>query len=212
MSDHDLIYAIIKINREKTPPRLIEVKNYKDVDEAKLREDLDFAPWHLINLFEDPDDSLWCWEYMFKDVISSHIKTRKIKVRSNNQPWITGEIPHALNERYNLLKKARDTARNSVAWAAYKRMKNYCTNLIRLTKANYWKLEFQESDSPKHFWKTVKKFQGQSKKSTIGTLQDANGVPILEDSGKANELNKFFASVGRILANAHPHLQSSTNY
>ena len=107
LSDHDLIYTVININREKTPPRLIEVRNYKDVDEAKLREDLDLAPWHLINLFEDPNDSLWCWEYMFKDIISSHLKTRKIKVRSNNQPWITGEIRHALNERYNLLKKAR---------------------------------------------------------------------------------------------------------
>ena len=203
LSDHDLIYTVININREKTPPRLIEVRNYKDVDEAKLREDLDLAPWHLINLFEDPNDSLWCWEYMFKDIISSHLKTRKIKVRSNNQPWITGEIRHALNERYNLLKKARKTERNSVAWAAYKRMKNYCTNLIRLTKANYWKLEFQRSDSSKHFWKTVKKFQGQSNKSTIGTLQDANGVPILDDSDKANELNNFFASVGRNLASAH---------
>ena len=78
-SDHDLIYAIIKIYRENTPPRLIEVRNHKDVNKVRLREDLDFTPWHLIDLFEDPDDSLWCWEYMFKDVISSHIKQEKSK-------------------------------------------------------------------------------------------------------------------------------------
>jgi len=77
-----------------------------------LREDLEFTPWHIVDLIEDPDDSLWCWEYMFKKVISEHIKTRKVKVRTNNQPWINGEIRKALNERYKLLQRARLTSSN----------------------------------------------------------------------------------------------------
>lgn len=200
LSDHDLIYVTIKINKERTPPKLIKVRNYRDINQLKLREDLEFTPWHLIDLFEDPDDCLWCWEYMLKDVIYEHIKTRKVKVRSNNQPWITGEIRKALNERYRLLQKARLTNKNSAEWTKYKKCKNHCTNLIRSAKANFWKNEFQSSDSPKKFWQTVKKFQGKAKKSTISTLKGTNGDLITEDRHKANELNNFFASVGHNLA------------
>ena len=27
-----------------------------------LQRDLENSPWQLIDQFDDPDDSLWCWE------------------------------------------------------------------------------------------------------------------------------------------------------
>lgn len=200
ISDHDLIYVNYKTHREKSSPKLIEVRNYRNVDQSKLTNDFEFAPWHLVDLFDDVDDSLWCWEYMFQDIISENIKTRKVKVRTTNQPWINGEIRKTLNERFKLLKAARLTNKNSIEWSRYKKLKNHCTNLIRSAKANYWKDEFGSADSPKQFWRTVKKFQNKLNKTNIGTLENVEGKKILDNAQKANELNNYFSSVGHTLS------------
>ena len=139
------------MSKPKFPPKLIMVRNYKGVDTEKAKHNLECVPWDIVSLFDDVDDSLWCWNHLLNDVISEHVKTRKVKVRSNNQPWITGEVRKSINNRYKLLKKARSTPRLSPEWKEYKKTKNACTNLIRLTKANYWKKEFLSSNSVKSF-------------------------------------------------------------
>ena len=89
ISDHDLIFATFNMSKPKFPPKLITVRNYKGVDTEKAKHDLECVPWDIVSLFDDVDDSLWCWYHLLNDVISEHVKTRKVKVRSNNQPWMT---------------------------------------------------------------------------------------------------------------------------
>ena len=109
ISDHDLIYVSFKLFRPKLPPKLIASRNYKNVNTVEAKNDLESVPWHITEVFEDVHDSLWCWEYLFKDIISKHVKTRKVKVRRDNLPWMYGEIRKALNNRFKLLKRARNS-------------------------------------------------------------------------------------------------------
>ena len=199
ISDHDLIYTTINLLKPRIPPKLITVRNYKHIDSARIKQELESVPWHIISLFDDVDDCLWCWNYLLKDVISDHVKTRKVKVRSNNQPWMNGDIRKAINNRYKLLKKARQTPRNSENWSDYKKARNSCTNLIRHAKAVYWRNEFLSSDSIKSFWKTVKKFRGDTETQRIGPLK-SNNETLTNDADKANLMNSFFANVGKNLA------------
>lgn len=213
ISDHDLIFATFNMFKPKFPPKLITVRNYKGVDTEKVKQDLECVPWDIVSMFEDVDDSLWCWNHLLKDVISEHVKTRKVKVRSNNQPWMTGEIRKIINNRYKLLKKARTTPRHSTEWKEYRKAKNACTNLIRLTKANYWKNEFLLSDSVKSFWKTVRKFQGVQKSKNIGPLLDHNkNSTATKDTEKANLLNDFFANIGKNLATVNKTHESQLEH
>ena len=66
ISDHNLIFVVFKLFQKHKPPKLITVRNYKNVNTNKLQQDLENSPWQLIDLFDDPNDSLWCWETMFK--------------------------------------------------------------------------------------------------------------------------------------------------
>ncbi len=199
LSDHDLIYIIVNLRRKKTPPKVIPVRNYKNIDTVKLNKDLETCPWHIISVFNDVDDSLWCWEHLFKDVLSSHVTTRKVKVRSDNQPWMNGEVRKAINNRYKLLIKARSTPRNSKEWKDYKKAKNSCTNIIRATKANYWKNKFVSCDSTKSFWSLVKKFKGKSNNQHIGPLKNGKET-VTDEIEKAKTMNNFFAGIGKKLA------------
>ena len=111
---------------------------------------------------------------------------------------MTGEVRKSINNRYKLLLEAR-TSQWSKEWAVYRKARNACTNLIRFTKANYWKNKFLKSDSPKSFWSLVKRFNGDSKKHHTGPLKSGTEI-ITKDSDKANLLNNFFADIGRKLA------------
>ena len=114
---------------------------------------------------------------------------------------MTGEVRQSINNRYKLLKKARTTPRHSSGRKEYKKARNACTNLIRLTTSNYWKNEFLSSNSAKSFWKTVRKFQGIKKSKNIGPLIDHNkNLTTTNDIEKANLLNEFFANIGKNLA------------
>ena len=62
LSDHCLVYCIIKLQRKRTPPKYISAKNYKEVNIEKLKHALTTAPWSVIEAFDDPDDITWAWE------------------------------------------------------------------------------------------------------------------------------------------------------
>ena len=211
ISDHNLIYVTINILTRNPPPRIIEVKSYSDVNKNDLKFDLDATPWDLISLFEDVDDALSVWEELFRSVLKDHVKTRKVKVRTNNNKWMNGEIRKTLNNRYKLLNRAKVTPRGSPEWLKYKQARNRCTNIIRNAKASFWKNEFQKANSAKSFWTTVRKFEGKSKKFNIGPLL-RNDTIVLDNAEKANAMNNFFSNVGKNLAKEiSPNLLTDKN-
>lgn len=149
--DHNIVYAVYKLKTKRPHPKLITINDYKSIGKVNLQRDLQSAPWNLIDIFDDADDAAWCWESMFKCTFSDHLKQRKVKVRSANEPWMSRGIRKALNNRFKLFKKAIKLGKNSTAWAEYKTVKNHCTSLIRSSKATYWQLEFQKSNDAKRF-------------------------------------------------------------
>ena len=209
ISDHDLIFVILKLSQKMVPSKLISVQNYRNVDTQKIKNDLEAVPWHIIEIFDDVDDSLWCWQSLFNQVVSDHVKTQKVKVRGNNQPWMTGDLRKMINNRYKLLMKARGTPHRSKEREDYKRARNACTNLMRYTKAIYWKSKFISSDSPKSFWSLVKKFNGDSNVQRIGPLKNDDNI-VTKDDDKSNLLNNFFADIGKKLATP-PEVDSDGN-
>ena len=68
------------------------VKDYKNLNMEKLKYDIESTPWQLMALFEDPDDVTWCWDFLLQRTLNDHIKSRKVKIKSNSNPWMNGEI------------------------------------------------------------------------------------------------------------------------
>ena len=69
--------------------------------------------------------------------------------------------------------------------------------------------EFQKSNDAKSFWSTVKKFQGKTKSTNIGTLIHDN-KPVTSNIDKANTMNNFFSTVGKNLAESLSQITSKT--
>ena len=80
MSDHCLVFAVVKFKRDKVPPKIIITRNYKQVDTKALQQDMENAPWSVINIFDDIDDAAYAFNTLYNNIIKAHIPERKVKV------------------------------------------------------------------------------------------------------------------------------------
>ena len=76
-----------------------------------------------------------------------------------------------MNDRDKLLRKARRT-KSQADSNSYKQMRNFCTNQVRRTKANYHQDLLNENcDNPRTFWATIKSvFPTKTCKSQVQSI------------------------------------------
>ena len=125
LSDHHIIYCSIDILIPRNKPVYRTVKNYKNINIDQLKQDINSAPWSICDIFNDVDDVVSVWEELYRTIVNSHIKERKVKMRAHSHPWINSAIRKQLNNRYKLLKVAQKTAKDSHEWKIYKKAKNF---------------------------------------------------------------------------------------
>ena len=204
LSDHRLIFAVMKLKRQRKSPTFKTVKNYKNVDWKKVQTEMLETPWWVTSTFDDVDDSYWAWKSLYNQILSNHVKERKVKVRAESHPWMNSDIRKQMNHRYKLLVLAQKTNKGSLQWTLYKQARNKCTALLRKAKSDYWKNKFDNSTSTKEFWSLVKSFQGQQTRSKIGPIKDDGGKILTCDHEKSNTLNKYFATIGKKMSEPLP--------
>ena len=69
----------IRLKSKRPPPKIITTRDYKRMDVEKFRRDIETAPFHIANIFDDPDDHLWAWESIFRDILTNMRPGRKLK-------------------------------------------------------------------------------------------------------------------------------------
>ena len=174
------------------------------MDWKKVQTEILETPWWITSSFDDVDDSYWAWKSLYNQILSNHVKERKVKVKTESNPWMNSEIRKQMNHRYKLLVLAQKTNKGSLQWTIYKQARNKCTALLRKAKSDYWKSKFDNSNSTKEFWSLVKSFQGKQTKSKVGPIKDDEGNILTCDSNKANILNKYFATISKKMSDLLP--------
>lgn len=195
ISDHKLVYGTRNV-RNKTPKRNHEVSEYRAYNKCcieALRRDLDRVPWHILDIFDDIEDS-WCgWKLLFDLVLDEHAPIKKSRKKRQHVPWITEEVRELFKIRDHLGKKARKTKDEEV-WIEYRMVRNYVTAELRRSKRAYLEgIALQSRRQPKRIWNELNKLMGQNVKTPISLLRTEQG-DIADNSGIANALNNFFIS------------------
>lgn len=109
-----------------------------------------------------------------------------VKIRSGSLPCMNSSIRKELNKRYNLLIKAQRTPKGSEACLDYKKVRNHCTKLLRSAESKYWLTKFNDANSSKDFWRTVRSFEERDVSSKIDPVKDKDRVIYTDDTSKAN--------------------------
>ena len=111
LSDHYLVYCILKTGVAKAPPKTIEYRSYKNFDINSFIADLEDVPWHLIENEDDIDDAVLLWNKLFSDIADCHAPVKRKRIRGVPLPWLTNKINQAMKDRDFYHRKVRDSSK-----------------------------------------------------------------------------------------------------
>ena len=197
MSDHYLIFSVLKGTKMKSNHREITFRNYRkfnvndfiyDLSECETLTDLEWTQ----NEFE----CKWVeFKEAFMKICNKHapIQTRRLKDRKN--PWVTPDILSMMYERDNLKKKAV-MSKDPHIWSQYTSIRNKITQLLREAKKGFATTKLNEhGNDPRKMWKVLNNLTGRDKRKNMSS------------NVTAAKYNDFFNSIGTKTVS---HLEPST--
>ena len=194
-SDHSIIYCIWKIKLPKSPPKLIKIRQHKQLDPESFQNDLiNSINWERFQLILNVGDACNFLNDEFNEVLNRHAPWRVVKVKGEHLPWITTELISLYRQRDKAWAEHRKT-KNNDDWEAYKQLRNQSKVKTRNAKSNYYS-ECLNKDfkNPKQFWNKIKSITNDKQKHLISQIRD--GDTIVHDSlSVAKALNHHFSSV-----------------
>ena len=200
LSDHFLIFCVLKSGVAKASPRTIEYRSYKHFDVNAFKRDLEGVPWHVVGNEADIDDAVFTWNKLFSDIADSHAPVKKRRVRGVPLPWMNTKINETMQDRDYHHRKAIKS-NSSFHWTEYRRLRNLVNRKIKSAKSSYYCDLIREArgDSSK-LWKAVNKASSRSNISSTPQCIIFDGAHYTTPQSIASALNSHFASIGRILA------------
>ena len=191
---HKLTVTVLKMSYQKLKPIIISYRDYKNYNNQDFRDDLlEKVNSSYPNLSEDE------FENIFLGILNLHAPLKHKHIRGNQQPFFNKELSKAIMKRSKLrniyLKNTTLENRNN-----YVRHRNYCVNLLRKTKRDYYSnLKISDITDNKSFWKSVKpSFTDKVNTNEQITLVE-NGEIITDSSQIAKTMNDFFSNVVELL-------------
>jgi hypothetical protein len=109
ISDHDLVFASLKLKKERTKPVYIYARSYKRYNREAFLKDMSAAPWSVVDCFDDVEDSLNAFNLLFNEILDCHAPVKKIKIRNRPNPFVTDDIRELMKTRNHWRKEARKT-------------------------------------------------------------------------------------------------------
>ena len=170
----------------------VKAKLYRDYSSF----DLDIFKEDLENSFKN----IFITEYsdfqnIFIEILHKHAPIKKKILRFNDNPFMTKSLRKAIIHR-SKLKNIYNNIKANEDWENYKKQRNFCVNLLRNTKKDYFqKLNIKDLTDNKKFWKIVKPFfSNKDLNSNKLTLREKD-VLITDEKTLATLMNKYFVNI-----------------
>ena len=120
--------------------------------------------------------------------------------RFNNNPFMTKQLRKAIMH-HSRLKNVFNKSRTPKTWDSYKKQRNFCVNLLRKTKKEYFEnINIKDINDNKKFWKTVKPLFSNKGLNTNKLMIIEKNNLISEESILANTMNQYFTSITKTTA------------
>ncbi|RMX39493.1 hypothetical protein pdam_00015407 [Pocillopora damicornis] len=175
LSDHSLVYCVMKSGRYRAPPKTIQFRSYKNYNRDPFVSEL-------------------------RQVAESHAPIRTSRVRGFSIPWLNSHVTDLMNKCNNHLKKAKGN-KSSIHWRLYRDLRNKVSHSIKKAKSDYYTNLIIDSSksSAKDFWRAFKQTLPSSKTSSRITNLLADGALLTSAQSIASTFNTYFVNVGKFL-------------
>ena len=159
----------------------------------------------VCSAFDDPVDCYWAWSNIFKNngICNRHAPYKEVKIRSQSLSWITPQIRHVTNQRYEILPR-RTNKKELWRDALSSELRNKVMSEVRKAKWKFYTALFAEAKDCKSYWKLVKETACCKTSAPIIAIKYSDGETETSDLAKVNILNEHFATIGEKLVNSLP--------
>lgn len=215
VSDHFPIFAIFKsktMNKSSSVPKMS--RSYKKFNVQSFHRALGETNWAAVSRCKDVNEAYGVFSDMFVKVCDIHAPIRrKMSVKKNGpkNPWISPAIMNSIRRKHTLYKKYKSSNFNEEYGRKYKKYRNTLVTVIKNAKRLYYCSSFDRNKNDmRKTWDTINELiggKGKTKSTDIDELIINEGVnDKIVSSGKeiAEELNKFFVTIGSNLAEQIP--------
>lgn len=206
VSDHSAVYMFISFSYSHETSFKREVWNYKMGDYEKLNDLISSTDWSFIN---NGNLDLVCEQFTtkFMNLVRECVPSKTVLIRPTDKPWYDSVIRSTSRKRDRLKRKALKSGIIS-DWSKYKQIRNKVNNQIKHAKERFYNniensLIDSSSTDPKLYWKLLKHFMKNNKKSEIipplkTTSENGDESYAFNDLEKANALNDYFVSISKL--------------
>ena len=166
----------------------------------------DYREFNMDNFKAELDDKLKScivteysnFQKTFIQVLSYHAPAKKKNVRFNNSPFMTKTLRKAIMHRSRL--KIYIRKRNDKNWEKYQKQRNFCVDLLRKTKTEYFKnLHVKDLSENRKFWKTIKPYLSNKGVNSNKLLLTKKGNLVRDERELGTVMNNFFINITKDL-------------
>jgi hypothetical protein len=196
---HNIICAATKVHLARNGKRHIKYRTMKNFNNDQYNSDLSKVPFHVCQIFDDPDDIMWCYNMMLCDVIDEHAPVKQKTLKKPQLPYMNGPLRKAINVKA-MLRRKYDRFKDRKSWLKYKAQRNHVNSLKRQSVTKYFNQRCNEIVNSKSFWKTVRPFMAEdSASNTAITLLEHENV-VTNQSDVCKIFNEYFIDIAEDLA------------
>ena len=154
VSDHDIIFPDLRLKAFRPKVTYVKTRSFKNYNPDVFQYDMSFAPWSVLEIFDDVDDKLHASDLLFNEILDHHAPIRSIKVRAKPNPCITEETRELMKSRNYWRKRARRTDNDD--WSTYKNLKHQVRKLITAAESEFVKDQIQNNPRNTNcIWKAI---------------------------------------------------------
>ena len=197
---HNLVGAATKLGFSPNGPKVITYRSMKNFNENDFINGVKDAPFHVGEIFDDINDKMWYFQKLLGSVVEQHAPTKVKTIKTQQIPFMNGELRKAINRKAALRKKFY-TYKSKYAWETYKKQRNLVNKIKRKAKQEYFNKQCnQKRVNTQSFWKTVKPFFTNSHQRNATISLEDQGMLITDPSVVCDAFNDYFIHIAESLA------------
>ena len=106
LSDHALIYGILKNNVNPTRSKVISFRSYKNFDPEDYKQLLSLVPWHVRQLFDEIDDHVHVCCLLMNNILSKVAPVKRMRVRDKDVLYMISDWKSAIRAKRKVACRA----------------------------------------------------------------------------------------------------------
>ena len=194
---HNLTGAVSKVHAPQSNKRLTTYRSMKHFDQEEFTKDLANVPFHICEIFDDINDTVWAQQHLLSSIIDIHAPLKQRFLRKNQVPYMNPQLRKAIHQRNMWRNKHFKDKRDSIARNKYVHYRNKVVKLTKSSVNAYFLKQCEGHGNNKQFFKTVKPFLGNKSNGGSGNkiILNENDRIVTNASEVVGIFNTFYGSI-----------------